>query len=262
MNAGMDTTPIATPEVLRDLPAPFRVVAYDRLGSTNDVAKTLARAGAGHGLVVWAREQTAGRGRQGREWQSPPGNLHVSLVLSAPVPVGRWGELSFVAAVAAAETVADVIDAPALVNVKWPNDVLVGGAKVAGLLMEAEPGGGDWVILGIGVNLARAPEGLPYRATALSGLGCTLDCPCVLARLVVRIDALWTLWARDGFASIRERWLGLGHRPGDRLQVRQGETMTEGSFVDLDGTGALVLATEAGMLRVTAGDVFPVGAFT
>ena len=263
MSPADDPRPVPLPPGLEALPAPFRVVGYDLLGSTNDRAKAFAREGAGHGLAIWAREQTSGRGRQGRDWRSPPGNLFLSVILQPNVAIDRLGELSFVAAIAAAEAIAGAIADPALVRLKWPNDILLDGGKVAGILMETEsaPSGGvHWVVLGLGVNVVSAPVGLPYRAVAMAEFGATRDCAEMAAAVLTQIDVLWRLWAAEGFAPIRERWRVLGHRPGDRLSVRQGDGVVEGSFVDLDADGALVLETATGSIRIMAGDVFPVAA--
>ena len=129
MNPGDDAKPIPLPPALEQVPASFRVIAYDQLGSTSDTAKSFARGGAGHGLVIWAREQSAGRGRHGREWRSPQGNLYLSVILRPGVAVSRVGELSFVAAIAAARSIAGSIRNPAVVGVKWPNDILIEGGK-------------------------------------------------------------------------------------------------------------------------------------
>lgn len=263
MTLADDPRPVPLPPALEALPAPFRVIGYDCLGSTNDRAKSFAREGAGHGLAVWAREQTQGRGRQGRDWRSPPGNLYLSVILQPDVPMERLGELSFVAAIAVAEAIAGAIADPALVRLKWPNDILLDGGKVAGILMETESApseGVHWVVLGLGINLASAPEGLPYRAAAMAAFGPAPDCATMVAAVLTQIAALWRLWVAEGFAPIRQRWLGLGHRPGDRLTVRQGDGVIEGSFVDLDADGALVLATATESIRIMAGDVFPVAA--
>ena len=249
------------PPGLDSLPAPFRVIGYDVLGSTNDTAKAFAREGAGHGLAIWAREQTRGRGRQGRDWRSPPGNLYLSVVLQPDVALERLGEVSFVVAVAVAEAIAGAIADPGLVRLKWPNDILIAGGKVAGILMETEsaPSGGvAWLVMGLGVNVESAPVGLPYRAVALAEYGSSLDCAAMVAAVLTRLDVLWRLWLDDGFAPIRARWRALGHRPGDRLSVRQGDGSIEGAFVDLDGDGALVIETATGPIRIMAGDVFPV----
>ncbi len=140
----------------------FDVRLLDSVGSTSDEALRLAREGAPHGTVVTAREQTAGRGRVGRAWASPPGNLYLSVLLRLDLPVARIAELSFVAALAVAETVDAFVAGRA--SLKWPNDVLIDGAKVAGILIEQADG---VAVIGIGVNVAHCPSGLAYPVTSL-----------------------------------------------------------------------------------------------
>src|SRR5215469_6797382 len=139
------------------LPPGFRLFFYDSIASTNDEAKQLARDGAPAGTLVWALEQTAGRGRRGHAWVSPQGNLYASLILRPDCAAGRAAQLGFVAALAAGYTLGVVSAMFQGLSYKWPNDVLVNGRKIAGILLESELGEGEipkFVILGIGINLA------------------------------------------------------------------------------------------------------------
>ena len=141
------------------LPQGYALIALDEAGSTNDEAKDRAVAGAPEGTVIWARQQRAGRGRRGRAWVSPPGNLYLSVILRPACEARSVAQLSFVAALA----VLDLVDGPlpGRACCKWPNDILVDGGKVAGILLESAlraEGRVDWVVLGIGVNLASHPR--------------------------------------------------------------------------------------------------------
>src|SRR5690348_4208194 len=151
------------------LPVFFRLVARDETGSTNDDAMDAARNGAPEGTLVWARRQTTGRGRRGRAWVSPEGNLHLSIVLRPGVVPRRAGEIAFVAALAAADACAALAPA-ADVRCKWPNDVLAAGRKVGGLLIESAFGGAgvEWMVVGIGVNLTAHPGEVEFPATHLA----------------------------------------------------------------------------------------------
>ncbi len=158
------------------LPHGYRLIVLASVGSTNDEAKRFALSGEAAGLVVTAGEQTAGRGRQRRVWTSPPGNLYLSILLRPTCPLARVPEIGFVAAVAVAGAVAGLLDASARVRCKWPNDILVDGRKVAGLLLETATdadGCVDWVVLGIGLNIASHPEetGGLVPATCLTAAG-------------------------------------------------------------------------------------------
>jgi BirA family biotin operon repressor/biotin-[acetyl-CoA-carboxylase] ligase len=243
------------------LPPPFTLAVYDCLGSTNDEAKTLAGLGAAHGLVVWAREQSGGRGRLDRRWISPRGNLFASILLRPRGTPAKAAELSFVAALAVADAVRSLLPGTAALALKWPNDLLADGAKLAGILLEArsDPGGQmEWVVLGIGINVALAPAA-DYPTACLSRLaGHAIDVATVLERLVQALAVWIERWDRQGFAPIRTAWLACAAGLGRTLDIRQGGAMLAGKFVDLDLDGALVLETPAGLRRVTAGDVhFP-----
>ncbi|HEV2678476.1 MAG TPA: biotin--[acetyl-CoA-carboxylase] ligase [Aliidongia sp.] len=240
------------------LPPPFTAVLRDVVGSTSDEAKALAAAGAAHGTLVWAREQTAGRGRLDRQWQSPRGNLFTSCILRPDVTPARAAEIGFVAALAVAETVRTLLPAAVPVALKWPNDVLVDGGKVAGILLEAQSGPNgtvDWLVLGMGINIVAAPTGTPYRAVALQPLGAVADARMVLELLYGALAERLDDWRHGGFGGIRARWLALARGLGQPIEVRQGDALVQGRFVDLDHDGALVLDTAEGPRRITTGDV-------
>jgi len=238
----------------------FDVRLYDSLGSTQDEARRLAQAGAPHGTVVTAREQTTGRGRQGRSWTSPVGNVYLSILLRPELPPTRVAELGFVAALA----VADVVDAflPSGAMLKWPNDVLVGGAKISGILVEHAE---DVAIVGIGVNVLHVPEGAPYPVTSLEPLTRRVDArrPLPQAGEVdavrgVLLDAFarqFDAWTTNGFAQIRAEWLRRAHPSGTKLHVSSQVGAVEGRFAGIDDGGALLLDTTGGLRRLLAGDV-------
>ena len=245
-----------------NLPSVYKLVSLETVSSTNDEAKRLAAEGeetAPDGTVVWAKEQTAGRGRLGREWVSPPGNLYCSLVLRPGVPVAKAAELGFVAALAVYDMFGTIGEPGHQAHLKWPNDILLNDHKVAGILLEAETGGGDvpeWVILGLGVNVGIFPGDTDFPATSFraEGWGATeIDCLNGFARDFLK----WTnTWREDGFAPIRKNWLWRCHGLGEEIEVRlENETLT-GVFTDLDEDGALLLKTGEGMRKITAGDVF------
>jgi len=241
-----------------DLPAFYRLVAVEECGSTNDEAKALAQAGAPEGTLVWARRQTGGRGRRGRVWASPEGNLYMTLVLRPRVPPAQAAQVSFVAAVALAEAVGSLI--PGAPKLKWPNDVLVDGAKIAGILLESEPGPGgaiDWVVLGMGVNVAHFPPGLEYAATSIGAAGSPhVGVEAVLERFAGSFAVWYNRWQGQGFAPVRAAWLTAAAGLGGPITVRLSGESFKARFADLDGEGALMAETDTGLRRVTAGDVF------
>jgi BirA family biotin operon repressor/biotin-[acetyl-CoA-carboxylase] ligase len=241
------------------LPAFFYLVELASCGSTNDEAKKRARQGAPEGTLVFAHHQTAGRGRRGRAWDAPEGNLACSLVLRPQLPPADAALVSFVAALAVAETVADLI--PGRPTLKWPNDVLVGGAKISGILLESEPGptgSVDWLVLGTGINVAAFPDDTPYPATSLLASGAAAD---VTARLVLSHYARHFLeWYQrlltQGFAPIRAAWLNAAQGMGELVTVRLANENFTGTLLDLDKDGALLVDCDGAIRRVTAGDVF------
>jgi BirA family biotin operon repressor/biotin-[acetyl-CoA-carboxylase] ligase len=227
------------------------LVALQSVGSTNDEAARLAEAGAPEGTVIWAREQTGGRGRRGRTWASPVGNLYSSTILRPDCAAARAAELGFVAALA----VADMVPASRQVRVKWPNDVMVDGGKVAGILPESSisaDGKAEHVVLGIGVNVSFAPEvpEMRYRGACLGG---TVEA--ALERLTAALARWLAQWRRDGFAAIRAEWLAKAGPLGLEVDVKLGEELVRGRFAGMDGEGALLLDTPAGPRRIVAGEL-------
>ena len=239
-----------------DLPPDFRLIELVSVGSTSDEAKDQARKGAAHGTFVWAREQTTGRGRAGRTWASPPGNLYVSVVLRPGVPMTRSAELSFVSVVALGEALSSVVAKADRLAFKWPNDVLLGGRKVAGILLETESGA-DWVVLGVGVNVVSHPADAAFPATDLAA-----DSPAPALRhlLVLFANALdvWMVrWRTQGFAPVRNAWMARAWGQGDPITVRLPDRSLTGRFSDLDAHGRLILALPDGSNKlVAAGDVY------
>lgn len=244
------------------LPSFYRLVALDSIDSTNEEARRRIVAdpeGVPEGTLIWAAEQTAGRGRRGRSWSSPRGNLYMSLVLRPACAPGTAAQLGFVAAVALAETLEPLLSGAGRVRVKWPNDVLVDGAKVSGILLEAVSASGrlDGLILGMGVNLKWRPESGLYRTISLAEAGATLDDPGeLLERLAGRVLAWYETWRREGFAPVRAAWLRQAVGLGQPIEVRLDHETLHGRFVALDESGALALELPAGRRLVAAGDVY------
>jgi len=248
-------------ETVPALPEGFRLHRYETLGSTNDEAKTLARAGAPEGTLVWAGEQTAGRGRRGRTWLSPPGNLYLSLVLRPDGAASRAAQLGFVAALGLGDALT-ALTGPALkLRYKWPNDLLVNGKKLAGILLESENAASDrvdFVVAGIGVNIVAAPVDVEFPATSLAAQGVATLTPPVLLGGFARHFEIWLRrWRAEGFAPVRAAWLARASGLGEPVRVRLERSTLSGRFLDLDDDGALLLEGEEGRRRVAAGEVFP-----
>ena len=233
------------------LPDGWSLVALDSVGSTNDEAARLADAGAREGTVVWAREQTGGRGRRGRHWVSPVGNLYSSTVLRPDCVAQRAAELGFAAALA----VSDIVPTGREVRVKWPNDVMVDGGKVAGILLESSIGQGgrvEHVVAGIGVNVGFAPQvaEMRYPGAALGG-----SVEAALERLAQALARRLAEWRHNGFEAVRTAWLAKAGPLGVAVDVRLADELVQGSFAGLDQEGALMLDTAAGPRKIVSGEV-------
>lgn len=239
------------------LPAFFHLHRLDECGSTNDLAKQMAGEGAPEGTLVCALRQNAGRGRRGRAWSSEPGNLACSLVLRPGLPAGQAALTSFVAAIAVGETVSALV--PGKVTLKWPNDVLVDGAKISGILLESEAGRGgsvDWLVLGVGINVRHFPAEALYPATSLLAAGADVTVDQVLTAYAGALQAWYHRFLTQGFAPIRAAWLNAAQGLGGAVTVRLHDETFTGRLIDMDDEGVLLVDTGGAMRRVTTGDVF------
>lgn len=246
--------------------AGYRVLALDATQSTNDDAMRAARDGDPGRLWIVAREQKAGRGRHGRLWASPPGNLYASLLLIDPCEPALAPQLGFVAGLALHQAVEALtgIGVPALA-LKWPNDLLLGGAKLSGLLLEGQQirqGRAFALAIGFGVNVAFAPGDTPYPATSMrdaAGIGEVDQVFPALAAAFARTFAAWcdALQASpDPFGIVRTQWLARAAGRGSPVRLRLPSGEREGIFEGLDPSGRLLFRTPAGVELVDAGDLY------
>ena len=232
------------------LPPPFHLADRDEVTSTNDTAIEMAEAGAAAWSVVRARLQTGGRGRRGRVFVSPPGNSYTSFILRPCVTPRDLPQLSLVAGVAVAESIEASAPEIAPARCKWPNDILVNDAKVAGILVEA---GGDAVIVGIGINLVSHPVIRGVATTDLASEGAPgVDRDLLLATLCRCLKNRVTDWERFGFASQRQAWLDRAAGIGARASF-DGDTSLEGRIVGLADDGALIVESDGRHMRVVSG---------
>jgi BirA family biotin operon repressor/biotin-[acetyl-CoA-carboxylase] ligase len=233
------------------LPAGWRLEAFDSLGSTSDEARRLARVGAAHGTVVWANEQTAGRGRSGRSWASPRGNLYASILLRPERPMPELAPLSLLGGLAVAEALDRWLGTDR-VRLKWPNDALIDGRKIAGVLVETdrEPGRENpFAVLGCGVNLVHAPAGTSLPATCLAELGGAARPEDVLPVLIDRLGVWLAAWQAEGLSPVLMAWQARAFGLGEPLVLHLGGAKHRGRFVGLDETGGLVLEQADGSRR-------------
>ncbi|MEJ2435262.1 MAG: biotin--[acetyl-CoA-carboxylase] ligase [Pseudolabrys sp.] len=207
---------------------------------------------------ITAGAQSAGRGRRGSQWVSPPGNLYATMLLSEPAPPAQAPQLSFVAALALLDAVGEVAPQLApLLQVKWPNDLLLGGAKLAGILIEGDSAPVFTIAIGIGVNCAAHPPATNHPATDLAAAGADVSPERLFAALDVAMARRLAQWqAGEGFAAIRTDWLKRAAGLGQDIRVRLPERELTGRFEGLDEAGRLLLAGPAGTSSIAAGEVF------
>ena len=233
------------------------------VGSTMDVARELADRSAPEGTCIVADRQSGGRGRSGRRWESPPGGLYASLILRPSRPSDEWPSLSLVAGLALAETVHQWCRLDA--QIRWPNDILIEGKKVAGILTETSVVTSDkrqvtsdknFVVLGVGINATAEASELPDTATSLAAWGVSCDSYRLAAAFLRRLEQRYEVWRTGGFASVRSAWLARSGLVGNMVSVALPSEELEGQVADVDERGRLVIRLDAGVQRACeVGDV-------
>jgi len=237
--------------------AAWRLKVFESLGSTSDLCRSLAVAGEPEGLAVLARRQERGRGRGGREWLSAPGNLFISVLLRPNSPLRDGGLWSLLAAVALADTVAPLLPDVSALTLKWPNDLLLNGRKLAGILLDSAADNShkiDWLVIGFGLNLAAAPE-VPGRAIA--SLKVATPPEEVAKALLARLDHWRCLQLTEGFAPVRAAWLARAQPIGSPITLKRGGADIDGAFAGLAEDGSLLLQTVGRISAFAAGEIVP-----
>ncbi len=239
------------------IPPFFRVRALNATASTNEDVKKAAQSGEAEGFVIKAKSQKAGRGRRGSVWESPEGNLYVSVLLRPKVNAAQAALYGFATALAVQDALHKA--APGLATkLKWPNDVLVHHKKICGILLETsgeKNGALDWLVIGAGVNVARCPETASYPATSLAAEGFSVEVDDVLEAFLTNLDRWRQTLERDGFRPVRRAWTASAK--AGPLTVRTAGTEKKGVFSGLDDKGRLILRLADGTETfIEAGDVF------
>ena len=255
--------------------AGYRILSFDTIGSTSAQAMAQAKSGDPGDLWLAARRQTAGHGRRGRPWETPDGNLAASCLTILPGDVSQPATLGFVAGLSLHDALTEVApDVPICIGLdggrvrdrkaasrfalKWPNDVVADGAKIAGILLEADTmsDGRMALVTGIGVNVVAAPHDVPYPATALTAFASAVTAEA----LFLALSDAWTehaaRWRRDGFAAIRDRWLSVATGLGEPAAIKTDMGVERGRFETIDTEGRLVIRRDDGSAAtIAAGDV-------
>lgn len=239
----------------------FRHIALEDVQSTNLECLEKARAGDRGNLWITANRQLGGRARRGRSWVSEPGNLYASLLLIDPAQPADLASLPLAVAVAVHSAISQVLPpGAAKPTIKWPNDVLVDGAKISGILLESETleGGQRAVVIGCGINVAHAPEQVQYRTTTLQAAGSPVLPEELFARLCQSMAQQLQQWDRGrGIGAVRRAWLDNAQGIGQRIAVQLPDRTISGQFRDIDKAGCLVMIDDDRMIQtIAAGDVF------
>lgn len=239
----------------------FRHIALEDVQSTNLECLEKARAGDPGNLWITANRQLGGRARRGRSWVSEPGNLYASLLLIDPAPPADLASLPLAVAVAVHAAISRVLPpGAARPTIKWPNDVLVNGAKISGILLESETLDNDRraVVIGCGINVASAPEDVQYPTTTLRASGSPILSEELFARLCQSMASQLQLWDRGrGIGAVRQTWLDNAQGIGERITVRLPDRAVSGQFKEIDKAGCLVMIDDDRMIQtIAAGDVF------
>lgn len=249
------------------MPAAWRAVKFDSLDSTNAALRRMVETDGdmAEGLMVWARVQTAGRGRMGRTWESPAGNVYASILVRAPADQATAPQIGFVTAVAVVDAILDLPrneTPPPPLSHKWPNDVLADGKKICGILPEmvSDSGGGLWIVVGVGLNLKPVHvEGARYPVDSLDSYDVDATPEQALTKICRAFAARLEDWRQSGFSAVREAWLEKAPDIGSRTTISLPRGAVQGSFAGLDIDGALLLDSPEGRKRVLAGDVLFAG---
>jgi BirA family biotin operon repressor/biotin-[acetyl-CoA-carboxylase] ligase len=251
----------------------YRLFGHDSIGSTSSEAMQAGLSGDAGELWVASLQQTAGRGRRGRPWQSPPGNLAASLLILPEADAGVASTLGFVAGVALQKALEAVLPDEGRLRIgidgadgagggrialKWPNDVLADGRKLAGILLEAQkrPDGRLVVVIGFGVNVVAAPADLPYPAAALAGMGLAVSAESLFAALSETWLDSYELWAGGrGIADVLSLWRKAAAGIGAEVAISRDGEVLRGIFETIDEAGRLIVNAAGRRLAISAGDV-------
>ena len=233
----------------------WRVQVLGTTPSTQDMVKNLADTGEPEGLAIQSLQQTKGRGRHGNEWTSPMGNLYLSVLLRPSCKADQAGQMAFVTALALSEAMDEVIESSHVKTLKWPNDILIDGKKISGILLESKldkHGRVDYLVIGTGVNIFAPPEGA-------EGLDRIKREPVFVNKFrdlyLDKLKDRYTSWQNKGFAPIREAWLKQAHGLNKNMKIRLPESSYEGVFLGIDETGALIAEIDGARKSFTAGEV-------
>jgi BirA family biotin operon repressor/biotin-[acetyl-CoA-carboxylase] ligase len=242
-------------------PQGFELIKFESIGSTNDELKQRAiKDQADEGMAIWALEQTSGKGRQKRDWVSKPGNMYCSVLFRPDCTMADAAQIGFLPVIAAGEALAELLGNAAPLRYKWPNDLLLNRKKIGGALLEAgvaQNGQASWVVVGCGMNLQHHPDQTRFPATSVKDeMKVNLEVEAVVEAYLQKLADWYSCWQEEGFQPVRQAWLTSAHAIDEPLFIESGSEKISGAFRDLDENGALVIETDTGPRRISAGDVY------
>ena len=239
----------------------YNLLILDQIDSTNSEAIRLAKANVKGDFIIWAQSQTAGRGKHSKQWCSEPGNFYASLLLNKDIPIEIQPQLSFVTALAVYNTIITIAKNANLtlaVKLKWPNDILIDGQKVAGILLESiKLSANGYLIIGVGINLSSHPSDIDQPATNLRSHGIDIHADQILNLFVSFFEKYFALWLCSGFIPIRQQWLRKADHLNKIITIDYDKNRISGKFQDIDFTGNIRVKLACGQIySLSAGEVF------
>lgn len=239
----------------------FHLLLLDEVDSTNSEAQRIALSDRSPSyLVITSKKQTNGRGRSGRTWESPHGNLYMSVIVPKTATLDEMSQLTFVSSLALENAISSLFHSEGMntkIELKWPNDVMINDKKVAGILLESAGKNMEYIVIGVGVNISKAPEIKDKPSTSLQAEGLTkLESTEMLNRFMSNFLKLYQTWLSEEFRGIREKWLKKARNIGKIISVDSGGTRISGKFMDIDFKGQLRVQVASGQIHsINTGEV-------
>lgn len=238
----------------------YNFLIFDQIDSTNSEAIRLIRSGITGNFLIWARTQTFGRGRQGNRWESVHGNLYLSILLDTDIPITSQHEVSFITGLALYDAIKDkAIESlkETELHLKWPNDVLIKGQKIAGILLESlSIYNRNYLVVGVGVNVNSSPKNIGQLTTSLFEEKIITDCTELLHIFITYFDKYFNLWNKKGFLIIRKKWLKRAYNLNNLITINDGNNRISGVFKDIDFTGKIRIQTANGQIfTISSGEL-------
>ncbi len=241
----------------------YTLHSYDVLGSTNMEAKNLIKHNINGNHIIWAISQTNGYGKMSRKWESVSGDLTFSLIIEHDYPAMLIYNLIFIAAISLREVIGNIFEGQKItkdIRIKWPNDIMVDGEKIAGIMIEnlKSPLGKNFAVIGIGLNILSSPANSNLVFTSLNEYNIQdIDLSTIMKDIVVNFEQYKMVWAKNGLGPIRSIWTDNAYGIGSEISVNNGKSKISGIFTGINNAGSINLLTDSGLtVAVSIGEVF------